>query len=112
MKVSDLKNRVTFYKLKASDGPMPGEEEPEEVYSCWAKVDEMWLKDMELAKQQGTLTDITIIIRDPRDDYVPTNKDVFSIDDPFYKNNEYEIKHVQPDVQDRSYINIVAELHS
>lgn len=108
---SDLKTPVTFCEFEPNDGPMPGEEEKKTLYKTWAKVDDIWLKDMELAKSTGTINDLIITIRDPMYDYVPTNEHYVSIDDPHYRDKQYRIKHVQPDVQDRNYINIVAELH-
>lgn len=102
-----LRTPVTFYEYVENTGPMPGEKEKKILFQCQAKVDEMWLKDMELAKQNGTVSDVTIIIRDPIGSYIPSNKHYMSIDDPIYKDNRYNIKHVQPDVQDRNFINIV-----
>lgn len=110
LRSGDLRTPVTFYEYQENDGPMPGEKPKKHLFKCLAKVDEMWLKDMEVAKQNGTISDVTIIIRDPIGSYVPTNKHYLSIDDPIYKDNRYNIKHVQPDVQDRSFINIVAEV--
>lgn len=106
----ELRTPVTFYEYKPKPGPYPGEEEKQVLFTCWAKIDEMWLKDQELAKSNGTMSDVTIIIRDPLGDYVPSNKDYLSIDDRLYKNVRYSIKHVQPDVQDRNFINVVAEV--
>lgn len=106
----ELRTPVIFYEYQENDGPEPGEKEKEILFECFAKVDEMWLKDLEIAKQNGTTSDVTIIIRDPMRDYIPTNKHYLSIDDPIYEDNRYNIKHVQPDVQDRNFINVVAEL--
>ena len=108
----ELRTPVTFYKFVPKEGLLPGEKEKEELFFSWAKVDEMWLRDAELAKQNGTMTDITITIRDPQEDYIPKDGHYISIDDLHYKNKRYMIKHVQPDVQDRSFINIIAERNS
>lgn len=107
LKSGDLRTPVTFYEYVEKEGPMPGQKEKKILFQCLAKVDEMWLKDMEIAKQNGTISDVTIIIRDPIGSYTPSNKHYISIDDPLYKDNRYNIKHVQPDVQDRSFINII-----
>lgn len=107
LKSGDLRTPVTFYEYVEKEGPMPGQKEKKILFQCLAKVDEMWLKDMEIAKQNGTISDVTIIIRDPIGSYIPSNKHYISIDDPLYKDNRYNIKHVQPDVQDRSFINII-----
>lgn len=109
-RIGDLNTRVTFYEYQENNGPMPGDSEHKVLFSCWAKVNEMWLKDVEVAKANGTMNDLTLVIRDPRSDYKPTNKHYIAIDDPFYSDVHYNIKHVQPDVLDRSYINVVASV--
>jgi len=107
---SDLKAPVTFYEYVPSEGPEPGEEEQRTLHRSWAKVDQVWLKDLELAKSNGTVNDLTIIIRDPLADYIPTNKHYVSIDDLNYRDKRYNVKHVQPDIQDKRFVTIVAEL--
>lgn len=106
----DLRTPVIFYEYTPNDGPEPGEMEKRVLYKCWAKVDHVWLKDLELAKSNGTLSDLTITIRDPNADYVPTNKHYLSIDALEYKDNRYNVKHVQPDLQNKKFITIVAGL--
>ncbi len=110
LRSGELRTPVTFYEFEEKEGPIPGQQEKEMLFKCLAKVDEMWLKDLEIAKQNGTISDVTIIIRDPIGSYVPTNKHFLSIDDPIYKDIRYNIKHVQPDVQDRNFINIFAKV--
>src|SRR5699024_5315578 len=99
-------------KIVPKEGLLPGEEEKGELFFSWAKGDEMWLRDAELAKQNGTMTDLTITIRDPQSDYITKDGHYVSVDELHYKDNHYKIKQVQPDVQDRSFINIISELHS
>lgn len=106
----ELRTPVTFYEYAPNDGPEPGESEKQTLFKSWAKVDEMWMKDKEIAGTNGTMSDLTIIVRDPMGDYIPTNKHYVSIDDPLYRDFKYNIKHVQPDVMDRNFINIIAEL--
>lgn len=86
------------------------ESEREVLHQAMAKVDHVWLKDIEMAKSNGTLSDITITIRDPLEDYIPSNKHVLSIDDTRYQDKRYNIKHVQPDLQNKNFIKIVAGL--
>jgi head-tail adaptor len=105
-----LNTRVTFYQDVPKDGPEPGEDKEKILYTAWAKIDEVWLKDIEIAKSNGTLSDITITIRDPRRGYQPNNKHSLSIDSEYYRGKKYNIKHVQPNMQDRRFINIVAGL--
>lgn len=109
MNPGELKNRVTFYEYVPNPGPEPDDFKKNPLYKTWAKVDEVWLKDLELAKSTGTESDLTITIRDPRG-FIPTNKHYISIDSPYYKGKKYNVKHVQPNLQDRRYIRVVAGL--
>lgn len=106
----DLRTPVTFYKYGANEGPEPGESEKNILYKSWAMIDNVWLKDLEIAKANGTLSDITIKIRDPQADYIPNNKDYLSIDAPEYRDKRFNVKHVQPDLQNKEFITIVAGL--
>jgi hypothetical protein len=106
----DLRTPIIFYEYAPNKGPEPGESEKEILHQAMAKVDHVWLKDMEMAKSNDTLSDITITIRDPQADYIPTNKHVLSIDDARYRDKKYNIKHVQPDLQNKAFIKIIAGL--
>lgn len=106
----DLRTLVTFFKFQPNDGPLPGESKKETLYKSWAKVDRVWLKDLELAKANGTLSDVTITIRDPQAEYIPTNLHYLEIDAKEYENITYNIKTVQPNLQDRRFIDIIAEI--
>jgi len=106
----DLRTPITFYEYAANEGPEPGESEINTLYEAWSKIDNVWLKDLEIAKSNGTLSDITITIRDPQADYLPNNKHYLSIDAPEYRDKRYNVKHVQPDLQNKDFITIVAGL--
>lgn len=106
---SDFRIPVKFYEYEEIPGPVPGEQQKKVLYECLAIVDGVWLKDLERAKQNGTLSEITVIIRDPIGTYTPTNKHYIEIDDELYPES-YNIVHVQHDVQERNTINIVARL--
>lgn len=102
----ELRTPITFYEYAPNPGPEPGESEKKVLYECMAKIDEVWLKDLERAKSNGTLSDVTITIRDPLGDYIPTNKHYLSIDSPEYRNKRYNVMHAQPDLQNRKFINV------
>ncbi|ENH96721.1 hypothetical protein J416_09494 [Gracilibacillus halophilus YIM-C55.5] len=108
----ELRTPVIFYKYVPKEGPYPGEKEKKVLFKAWAKIDEVWLRDVELAKSNGTLSDVTIIIRDPQGDYIPTNKHYVEIDAPEYKGKHYNIKEAQPNMQNKDFINVIAELRS
>ncbi|MBK5446099.1 MULTISPECIES: phage head-tail adapter protein [unclassified Peribacillus] len=110
VKTGDLRTFITFYEYAPNNGPEPEESEKKILYEGWSKVVNVWLKDLEIAKSNGTLSDITITIRDPHADYIPTNKHYLSIDAPEYLDKRYNIKHAQPDLQNKEFITIVARL--
>ena len=106
--INELDTPVVFYEYVPKQGPLPGEDEKRILYTAWAKIDEVWMKDLELAKSNGTLSDLTITIRNPLSEYRPSNKHYLSIETLDYKDKRYNIKHVQP--LNNNYIRIVAGL--
>src|SRR5690625_2721421 len=102
---SDFNTPVTFYEYEEKNGPVPGEKEKRVLFECLARIDGIWLKDLEQAKQNNTLSEVTIIIRNPIGSYTPTNKHYLSIDDGVYQSEHYNIRHVQPDAKDSNFIN-------
>src|SRR5699024_5040565 len=68
----ELRTPVIFYEYQPVEGPYPDQEERKEMYSCWAKVESVWLRDLEQAKQNGTESDVTLTIRDPLQEFIPT----------------------------------------
>ncbi|MGD6778834.1 phage head-tail adapter protein [Sutcliffiella horikoshii] len=106
----DLRTPVTFYEPKPNEGPEPGEHMELILYEALASIDTVWMKDIEVAKANGTLSDITLTIRDPKSTYVPTNKHYVSIDADGYREKSYNVKHVQPDLQNRQFIKVVASV--
>ena len=106
----ELRTLVHFFKNVPSEGPMPGGSQEKLLYKAWAKVDQVWLRDMEMAKANGTLSDITVILRDPGSDFSPTNQHYLSIDAPNFHGIKYNVKAAQPDLQNKSFINVIAEV--
>ncbi|MEC5422391.1 phage head-tail adapter protein [Virgibacillus sp. C22-A2] len=106
----EMRTPITFYEYAPNEGPEPGENPIDELYDCMGKIDEVWMKDVELAKSNGTLSDITITIRDPLQDYIPTDKHYISIDHPSYRDNRYNVKHVRPDPQNNKFITVIGRL--
>ncbi len=106
----DLRTPVSFYAPKPNDGPEPGESVDSILYEAMAMVDTVWMKDIEVAKANGTLSDVTLTIRDPKATFVPTNKHYLSIDAEGFREKRYNVKHVQPDLQNRQFIKVVASV--
>lgn len=112
MHSGELRTPVTFYEYVPNPGPEPGEKEKQVLYECMGKIDEVWMKDLEQAKTNGTVEDITITIRDPLDDYIPTNKHYVEVDARGYKDKKFNIKHSFPDPQNSAFIKIVGGISS
>lgn len=106
----ELRTWVTFFEYMENEGPMPGEKPKRVIYECWCKINQVWSKDIELAKANGTLTDLTIEIRDPRGDYWPTNLHYLQLYTPEYENLIFNVKHAMPDIQKRDFIKVVSEV--
>lgn len=104
----DLRTPVSFWEYKANGGPEPGEKQQQVLYKTYAKIDEVWSKDVEQAKANDTLSDITLTIRDPHGDFIPTNKHYIDVDYAQYSGKHYNIKQAQPDPQNRDFIKIIA----
>lgn len=111
VRLSDLNTRVTFYEYRpVKDNPYPDEKEYAELYQCWAKVDRVWLRDLEQAKSNGTISDVTLTLRDPMQEFIPTNKHFIKIDAFDYEHLVYNVTSSQPDLQSRDFITIIAQL--
>ena len=108
----DLRVPVTFFEYVPNTGPEPGEKPKKVLFECLAKVDNVWMKDLEQAKTNGTIEDITITIRDPLDDYIPTNKHYIEIDARGYRGKHFNVKADFPDPQNNAFIKIVGGLNS
>ena len=110
--VGELRTPVTFYEYSPIAGPEPGETEKTVLFSTWAKIDHVWLKDLEQAKANKTLSDLTITIRNPQGQYVPTNNHFISVQAPGYENFRYNVEHVQTDFPISQFMTIVGRLES
>lgn len=108
--VNQFKTRITFYEFAPNNGPEPGETETRILYECWAGVDTVWLKDLEQAKSNGTIEDLTISIRDPRGSFVPQKNHYVGIDEGTFFGKRYNVKAIQPDLQDKRFITVIAGL--
>ncbi|MGH2319393.1 phage head-tail adapter protein [Planococcus sp. SE5232] len=106
----DLRTPVSFYEVAPNDGPEAGESVTRVLYECFAEIVKVWRSDMEQAKANNTLEDITVKIRDPYESFTPDNKHYIGINDRNYFGKEYHIKSVQPDTQNVGFILVIAGL--
>ena len=108
----DLNTPVSFFEYVPHKGPEPGEEEKEVLFECWAEVYKPSMKDMEILNGKGTNESVTINIRDPYTDYLPTNKHKVELDDYRYKGKIWEIIDVAPDVKNNEFVRIILGIKS
>ena len=106
----DLRTPISFYQMVPVEGPEPGEEIEEIAYECFAEIQKVFMRDLEQAKANGTLEDITVKIRDPYETFTPDNKHYIGINDRHYFGKAYNVKSVQPDTTDVGFIIVVAGL--
>ncbi|TFI67526.1 phage head-tail adapter protein [Carnobacterium divergens] len=103
----DLNTPVTFFEFKPSNGPEPGDEKKETLYDCTALVYDPSIKDRDLLNGIGTKEAVTIKIRDPFTDYLPSNKHKAQLDDYRYKDKIWEIVDVAPDMENNDFVKII-----
>ena len=102
-----LNTPVSFFEFKPSNGPEPGDEKKETLYDCTALVYDPSIKDRDLLNGIGTKEAVTIKIRDPFIDYLPSNKHKAQLDDYRYKDKIWEIVDVAPDMENNDFVKII-----
>lgn len=104
----DLSTSVTFFSKNSDSGFFPGVEEKEKLYSCFALIYNPTMKDLEVLNSKGTKEGLTIKIRDPHEEYVPSNKHFLVIDDYRYgPKKELEVIDVSHDIEHNDFIKII-----
>lgn len=102
----DLKERVTFNEdISQSINGLPQPPTPKELYSCYACIQDSKESDTQTSISTSSKFIKTIIIRDPRGDYKPSNKH-YVIHDGI----RYDIKYIKPDYRDKSFLRIYGEV--
>lgn len=113
VRTGDLRTWVDFYVLKENDDFIPSEKKEKDIaYECWSKVDQVWSKDFEIAKANGTLSDLTLTIRETHGEFTPTNLHLVTIHAPEYKDITFNVKQVMPDLQTRGFTKVICEVVS
>lgn len=108
----ELRVPATFYEYRPNEGPEPGEDVKHTLFTCFVRVDEVYKSQLEQAKANETLNDVTITMRDPLDSYEPDEKHRFDLDMRGYKGKHFNIKKVQPDSQNFGYLTLIASARS
>ncbi|WP_251854375.1 phage head-tail adapter protein [Enterococcus italicus] len=103
----DLNTPVTFFEFAPSDGPDPGEEEINNLYACTCLAYNPSSKDREILSAKGTKEAITIKIRDPYTDYLPSNQHKAVLDDYRYKGKVWDVVDFAPDLENNQFLKII-----
>lgn len=108
----ELRVPATFYVYRPLEGTQPGEEVKHILFKCFVRVDEIYKSQLEQAKANETLHDVTVTMRDPLETYIPDEKHRFELDMRGYKGKHFNIKRVQPDSKNFGYLTIIASVQS
>lgn len=95
-KISELNERITFFKVMPNPGPEPGETETE-LFSCWAKVLTTSAKDVKQYSGTGMDNVMEIVIRHQQKHKID-NKMVIE-----WQGNRYQVEKINPDNSMKEY---------
>lgn len=101
-----LNTKIVFWQYKPKNGPEPGEKEKKILYKARAEVYDPSIKDLEILNGRGTKKAVTIVIRDPRGKYVPTNKHYVEIID-YRLGERWNIIDIRPDITGNRFLTIL-----
>lgn len=88
----ELKHLVSFFEYKPKNGFETGDEEYKLLFRTMCEYYNPSLKDMEVLGTQNTKRGLTILIRDPLQDYQPTNKHRVELQDYHFVNGDKFIR--------------------
>lgn len=108
----ELRTPVFFYEYMPVEGPEPGDKELKLLHKSMAEVYNPSMKDWELLNTKNTKRAVTINIRDPLQDYQPTNKHIVEVQDIHFVDKpktfiRWNVIDVQPNPQDSRLIKII-----
>lgn len=108
---SDLNVPVTFYKFKPDDDFLPNSEQEEVLHECLANIYGSSVKDLSILDQlgHGTKRSVSLNIRDSLGEYIPDNKHHIKIHDYRYEKIDWNIAHIDFDLEDNRMIKIIAK---
>ncbi|WP_024348192.1 phage head-tail adapter protein [Lacrimispora indolis] len=107
-----LRTPVTFYEYAPDTGPEPGESQKAILYECYAEIYNPSMKDIQIMEVRETKEAVTLLIRDTKGEYIPTNKHFVTIHDYRYVNKVFNVLDVRPDLSNNDFITILAGLYS
>lgn len=97
---------VYFWEYRPHKGPEPGEKEKEILYKARAEIYEPSMKDREILNGIDTKKAVTVVIRDPRRAYTPSNKHYVEIND-YRLCGKWNVIEVRNDITENRFITIL-----
>ncbi|BCA86648.1 hypothetical protein EsVE80_21710 [Enterococcus saigonensis] len=109
---AELRTPVFFYAYVPNNGPFPGESQEKILHKAMAEVYNPSMKDWELLNTKNTKRAVTINIRDPLNEYQPSNKHIVELQDFHFLDEKekfirWNIIDVQPNPKDSRFIKII-----
>lgn len=109
---AELRTPVSFYAYVPNEGPFPGESQEKILHKAMAEVYNPSMKDWELLNTKNTKRAVTINIRDPLNEYQPSNKHIVELQDFHFLDEKekfirWNIIDVQPNPKDSRFIKII-----
>lgn len=109
---AELRTPVFFYAYVPNEGPFPGESQEKILHKAMAEVYNPSMKDWELLNTKNTKRAVTINIRDPLNEYQPSNKHIVELQDFHFLDEKekfirWNIIDVQPNPKDSRFIKII-----
>ncbi|MGX2946096.1 phage head-tail adapter protein [Enterococcus alishanensis] len=101
-----LNTIIHFWEYQDHEGPEPGEEEKEILFKTRAEIYDPSMKDLEILNGKGTKKAVTVVIRDPRGKYMPSNKHYVEILD-YRMKDRWNIIDVRNDIAESQFITIL-----
>ena len=107
-KVGDYRTPVTFYGPGDDDfSPEPNSESKTEKFKCLALCYSPSAKDYTIMNAHSITEGMTIVIPDTRGEFVPDVSMTVEIEDYRFKNTDWNVVEVVPDLEENKYIKVV-----
>lgn len=106
-KVGDYRTPVIFYGPDDGFSPEPNSETKTEKFKCLALCYSPSVKDYTIMNAHSVTEGMTIVIPDTRGEFIPDTSMTVKIEDYRFKNTEWNVVEVVPDLEENKYIKVV-----
>lgn len=102
----DMRTPVTFYQY-VNEGPYPDDFEEKTLYQCFSHTYAPSMKDQEVLGVYEASLGLTIVIRDPWQDYTPKTNHIVRVEDFRLEQQTFNVYEVRLDAPETGFITIV-----